>query len=113
MKSVITLSALAAALLAGCQSATSTEEQWLAKYQPRAIETAETAARNEFSCPSVKGTVTKSMDDSPRSVRMTAGPDQAAYRIDVTGCGQRQYFDVICRDDRTGCYVVGRAPVGR
>jgi hypothetical protein len=113
MKSPFTSLTLVAALLAGCQSTTATEEQWLAKYQPKAIETAETAARNDFTCPNVKGTVTKSMDDSPRSVRFTAGPDQAAYRIDVTGCGQRQYFDVICRDDRTGCYVVGRAPVGR
>jgi hypothetical protein len=113
MKSLFTLSILAAALLAGCQSASAPDEQWLAKFQPKAIETAETAARSDFNCPNVKGTLTKSMDDSPRSVRFAAGPDQAAYRIDVAGCGQRQYFDVICRDDRTGCYVVGRAAAGK
>ena len=115
MRSLFTLLILAAALLAGCQSASSTEEQWLAKFQPKAIETAETRARSDFNCPNVKSTLTKRMDDSPQSVRLRpgAGPDQAAYRFDVAGCGQRQYFDVVCRDDRTGCSVVGTAPVGK
>jgi hypothetical protein len=113
MKSLFTLLILAAALLAGCQSASPMEEQWLAKFQPKAMETAETAARGDFNCPNVKSTLTKRMDDSPQSVRFRAGPDQAAYRFDVAGCGQRQYFDVVCRDDRTGCSVVGTAPVGK
>ena len=113
MKSSFTLLIPAAALLAGCQSTSSTEEQWLAKFQPKAMETAETAARGDFNCPSVKSTLTKRMDDSPQTMRLAVAPDQAAYRFDVAGCGQRQYFDVICRDDRTGCYVVGTAPVGK
>jgi hypothetical protein len=102
---------LAATLIAGCQSATN--EQWLAKFQPMAIQTAETVARADFNCPSAKGTVTQSMDNPPGSRRAEWGPDQTAYRVDAVGCGQRQYYDVICSDSRAGCYVVGRAPVGK
>ncbi len=112
MKTRFTLLILNAALLVGCAS-TSTTEQWLAKFQPKAIETAETAGRGDFNCPTAKGTVTQGMDNVPGSRRAEWGPDQVAFRIDVAGCGQREYVDVICRDDRTGCYVIGRAPVGK
>jgi len=112
MRSLFTLSLLTAALLAGCQSGVSTE-QWLAKFQPKALETAEAAGRGDFNCPSVKGTVTQGMDNVPGSRRAEWGPDQVAFRIDVAGCGQREYVDVICSDSHAGCYVIGRAPVGK
>ena len=112
MKAPFTLVILNAALLAACQSA-ATNEQWLAKFQPKAVETAETAGRGDFNCPTAKGTVTQGMDNVPGSRRAEWGPDQVAFRIDVSGCGQREYVDVICSDSHAGCYVIGRAPVGK
>ena len=81
-----------ALVAAGCASGPS----YLDAARPEAIEMAQRRAVAELGCQDSKGEVTAS------EVQLGPPPQSVAYRVLVSGCGQRRAFVVQCQETR-GC----------
>lgn len=99
MKSLIlTTTACAAVLLAGCQSDT----QILAKEQDIARDAALRRGQFELNCPTATATVLSSTMLQPIAWR---GTERAEYTVGVAGCDQKKTFVVVCPLDSSACFA--------
>lgn len=89
---------LAAALLAGCQSAAQT----LADEQGVAVMTATNRARFEMACPQAVGQV---LSQNLLQPAVWGGLERAEYTVGVEGCGQRRTYIVICQIGSPACFA--------
>lgn len=99
MKSLIlSMSACAAVLLAGCQS----DAQLLAKEQDIARDAALRRGQFELNCPAATATVLSSVMLQPLAWR---GTERAEYTVGVAGCDQKKTFVVVCPLDTSACFA--------
>ena len=91
--------ALAAALLFGCQAPGVT----LQSVEPHAIDVAVRRAQLDMMCASVMPTVIDRQQQAP-SVS-TGGNVMLLYAVDVAGCGQRKTYRVQCPAVGGACFV--------
>ena len=92
MRTLSTLSLVAAVLLAGCASG----PPFIDQAQPEAVAIAQRRAAFEFNCPGATAQVLSRETLQPISFRF--GIERAEYTIGVSGCGQRATYVVICPD---------------
>jgi hypothetical protein len=92
----------AAAAVVGCQTVPLTTQ-----LQPSAIDYVLKRARFDMNCPTATASVlTSEVIQAPaRALMINQGPERAQYTIGVTGCDQRQTFQVICAQGGDGCLV--------
>lgn len=91
--------AVAAALLAGCQ----TTAQIMDASQPQALDVAKRRAQFEMMCANVTTSVLSREDVPP--ILQYRGTPRLEYTIGVAGCGQRGTYLVICPEDGSGCFA--------
>jgi hypothetical protein len=97
-KSSALICAIAAVLIAGCQS----QAQILANEQTTAAELATRRGQFEMNCPQAKGMVLSSTMLQPV---VWGGMERAEYTVGVDGCGQRKIYVVICQAGSSNCFA--------
>ena len=98
------LLALAAVVLAGCQ----TTAQMMDSLQPQAISVATRRAQFEMNCPAAQGQLISREEVPPVIMNPRfGGVVRAEYTVGVAGCGQRATYLVICPEDGSGCFAAG------
>jgi hypothetical protein len=76
--------------------------------QSVAAQTALERRRFELNCPEATPTILSREVVEPAIMGpRTFGFDRAEYAIDVSGCGKRATFVVVCPDGGDGCFAAG------
>jgi hypothetical protein len=98
-KCSIPVLALAAGVLAGCQ----TDAQILASERAAALQAATRRGQFEMGCPQATGTVLSATMLQPV---VWGGLERAEYTVGVEGCGLRKTYVVVCQLDSSACFAV-------
>jgi hypothetical protein len=97
-KRSIPVLALAAGVLAGCQ----TDAQILASERSTALQVATRRGQFEMGCPQATGTVLSATMLQPM---VWGGLERAEYTVGVEGCGLRKTYVVVCQLDSSACFA--------